>query len=98
MITRIVRLTIQPEKIKDFKWQFESNYSSISNFKGCRHLRLFRDAEEDNIFITFSRWDSTEALDAYRNSELFRSTWATVKPMFEAAAVAFSMEEIYPVI
>lgn len=94
MITRIVRLTIQPEKAAAFLERFNNTYSAIRNFKGCSHLRLFSDAQQPNIFITYSHWENEEALEHYRLSALFQSTWSEVKPMFAAAPVAFSMNEI----
>ncbi|MFB6099197.1 MAG: putative quinol monooxygenase, partial [Salinibacter sp.] len=48
----------------------------------CHHLELWRDADAEAVFTTYSHWASAEALDAYRDSDLFRSTWATVKPLF----------------
>ncbi len=91
MITRIVRLTIAAEKQADFERTFWSTYPLISAVSGCTELKLFRDADLPEVFITFSKWNRAEDLEAYRNSELFKRTWDTVKPMFAAKAVAFSM-------
>ncbi len=94
MITRIVRLTIQPEKADAFLDRFNTTYNAIRNFPGCSHLRLFQDTSQPNVFITFSHWDNEESLENYRQSPLFQTTWSEVKPMFGAAPVAFSMNEI----
>jgi quinol monooxygenase YgiN len=94
MITRIVRLSISPDRVQDFLRKFHDTYPAIRHFEGCRHLQLFRDVQDENVLITYSHWESSEHLDRYRNSELFKSTWSEVKPMFVAQPVAFSMEEI----
>lgn len=94
MITRIVRLTIAPEKMGDFLARFNATYSAIRNFKGCSHLRLYEDTDQPNVMITYSHWDNEQSLEDYRNSDLFKATWSEVKPMFAAAPLAFSMNEI----
>jgi len=96
MITRVVRLTIQEDKAKDFYALFVLTYPAIRSFKGCSHLELFTDTTFPNIFITFSRWESEQELENYRNSALFKETWRIVKAMFQDAPVAFSMKEEYP--
>jgi heme-degrading monooxygenase HmoA len=39
---------------------------------------------------TFSLWESEEALNNYRHSELFSVTWAKTKILFADRPVAFS--------
>jgi heme-degrading monooxygenase HmoA len=41
--------------------------------------------------ITFSKWENEELLNEYRNSEVFKETWALVKPLFIEKPFAFSM-------
>ncbi len=96
MITRIVRLTIQEDHANDFRLLFESTYNAIRSFQGCSHLALYTDSGKPNVFITFSKWESEQDLDNYRQSELFIKTWASVKVMFQEAPIAFSMKEVYP--
>ena len=93
MIIRIVRLTIQPSKVEEFKSYFSDSYSKISSFEGCTFLALYHDVDFPNILITYSKWKSVESLENYRVSELFISTWKKVKPLFSDAPSAFSMEE-----
>ncbi|MBL7924635.1 MAG: antibiotic biosynthesis monooxygenase [Bacteroidia bacterium] len=93
MITRIVRLCFKKECVAHFLKEFHSSKEAIASFEGCRELHLMRDADEENIYFTLSKWDSVEALNRYRNSELFKSTWSKVKPFFEASPLAFSLEE-----
>ena len=94
MITRIVRLTIFPDKVADFKLLFSESFPKISAFNGCSGLMLYHDYNENNVMITYSNWSSAEDLANYRNSELFRTTWAKVKPLFSSPPMAFSMEKV----
>lgn len=96
MIVRIVRLSIAARNRELFLDYFRETYTQIRHFEGCHHLELFQDKNEPEIVITLSRWDHEEALNNYRNSEIFRQTWAKVKPLFSAPPHAFSMELIHP--
>lgn len=96
MITRIVRLSIAPEHKAAFITLFYTTYDSIRHYKGCHHLELFEDTREAGVIITLSLWESEDALDHYRSSDLFNGTWSKVKPLFSAPPIAFSMKRLYP--
>ena len=97
MLIRLVRMTFQKDKLPDFHAIFDRSKHRIRAFPGNRHLELLRDLGNPNVRMTYSLWDSADALDAYRQSELFRTTWAATKVLFSEKAVAFSgerMEEV----
>lgn len=94
MLVRIVRMTFQAEKVVDFLTVFERSKQQIRAFPGCRHLELMRDLDQPTVYVTYSHWDSPDALERYRHSELFRTTWAVTKPLFADRPVAFSVEQI----
>ncbi len=96
MVTRIVRLTITAEKVAEFVAQFNETYAHIRSFPGCTYLSLQHDLDQPHVMITFSTWNGPEDLENYRNSELFKSTWAKVKPLFGGAPTAFTMVEDVP--
>lgn len=96
MLIRIVRLTLDPAHGDAFYAHFESVAPRIRQFDGCEHLELWTDATYPNVVITHSHWIDDDALQAYRASELFRSAWATVKPLFAARPQAFSAEVAHP--
>ena len=90
MLLRTVRMTFRPDRLADFLALFRAARPRIAATPGCRHLELWQDARFPNVLTTFSRWDDQAALDAYRQSDLFRTTWAETKPLFAAAPVAHS--------
>ena len=90
MLLRTVRMTFRPDRLADFLALFRAARPRIAAAPGCRHLELWQDARFPNVLTTFSRWDDQAALDAYRQSDLFRETWAETKPLFAAAPVAHS--------
>ena len=54
----------------------------------------FADLAQRNVMITISLWESLQHLDAYRKSELFKSTWEETKKLFIDRADAWSLEKI----
>jgi len=94
MIIRIVRMTFQEEKVDDFLEIFNSSKNKIRHFEGCLHLELLKDANQPNVFMTYSYWESENHLNQYRDSELFQKTWAATKALFKEKPIAFSSERV----
>ena len=95
MIKRIVKLTFRPAAVDTFLHTvFEPSKAQIRAFPGCRHMELLRATEQAEVLFTFSYWDDAAALDAYRQSVLFRSTWAKTKALFAEKAEAWSVEVV----
>lgn len=82
MITRLVKLTIAKDKIPDFESIFVANKEQIAQFPGCVSVKVLRDVNTPNIFFTYSIWESEEAINNYRKSELFGSIWPNAKKTF----------------
>ncbi|HYK76244.1 MAG TPA: antibiotic biosynthesis monooxygenase family protein [Daejeonella sp.] len=91
MITRIVQLNIQPEHLPAFKEIFYQSKPLIEAFGGCEKTDLFNDLENPTQCFTISYWHSDEDLQTYRSSDLFKTTWAKVKPLFAERARAWSL-------
>lgn len=90
-ILRIVRLTFDENKTNEFIEIFQSKKNEIRSFEGCTHLELMKDFDHPNVFYTYSKWHSQDALEAYRNSTLFKETWSKTKLLFKARASAYSL-------
>lgn len=93
MIKRIVKMTFDPARVADFKAIFEESSPRIRAFEGCRHLELWQaKPPHDNILFTFSHWEDEAALNVYRASDLFATTWARTKVLFADKPEAWSVE------
>ena len=92
MLIRIVKMNFQPEKTAEFLQMFDDIKHRIRNFDGCEHLELMQDYDDPNSFSTYSKWHDDDALNAYRNSDLFDGVWTRTKAMFNAKPVAFSLK------
>ncbi len=93
MIIRIVKMTFNPEKVNEFLEIFKNSKHLIRSMSGCSHLELLNDANDTNVFFTYSYWDSENDLNSYRNSEIFATVWSKTKNLFIAKAEAWSVEQ-----
>lgn len=94
MLIRTVRMTFQAEAVEDFLRIFDASAPRIRAFPGCLFLELWQDLHHPHILTTHSHWADTAALEQYRQSPLFKSTWAETKPLFAAPPHAHSHEVV----
>jgi autoinducer 2-degrading protein len=94
MITRIVKLHFQEEKVTDFLSLFDQVVTKVNAFPGCQKMHMLRDINNQSIFITHSLWNSEEDLNKYRDSELFQTIWPTIKPWFAEKPQAWSLDNV----
>lgn len=83
-------MTFHPDKVGDFLALFDATSPRIRAFPGCRRVDLWVDVRYTNILTTHSIWSDEAALDAYRASDLFKTTWQETRRWFAAPAVAHS--------
>lgn len=93
MLIRIVRMHFHPENVDEFLEIFQLNKERIRHFSGCIHLELLKDTNHPTIYTTLSHWNGPDDLENYRKSELFRTVWGQVKPLFSDRSHAFSLEK-----
>lgn len=94
MVIRIVRMSFMVEHTADFLQLFEQYQDQIRHFDGCCGLQLLQDIGQPNVFFTYSHWISPEALEAYRQSELFRQVWQQTKQYFNERPAAWSLKSL----
>ena len=94
MIIRIVKMNFRPEEVGAFQENFEKNKEKIRAFEGCEGLQLLRDINHPSRFFTYSFWQSTDHLEAYRKSELFQGVWKFTKSLFANRAEAWSVNQL----
>ncbi|TAE01265.1 MAG: antibiotic biosynthesis monooxygenase [Bacteroidetes bacterium] len=93
MLIRIVKMYFKPESVSDFLVLFESVKDKIRFFEGCQQLELLQDLDNPNSLSTYSIWENAQALENYRQSDLFKNTWAKTKILFALPPLAFSSEK-----
>lgn len=94
MIIRIVQMTFREDAVNRFLRIFDQSKDKIASFDGCRHLELWQDSVQTNVFFTYSYWQSSEHLENYRRSEIFKTTWSQTRPLFRKKAKAWSVKQV----
>jgi len=94
MITRIVKLKFQEKYILDFQEFAKEIKTTIKSHEGCLYLEVLQDISDKTIFFTYSKWNSEEDLNNYRNSEFFRKIWPKTKQWFSEKPNAWSVNSV----
>ncbi len=94
MIKRIVKMEFHTDKIDDFKQVFSDSKATILSQEGCHSVELLQDINQNNVFFTYSYWDSESMLNQYRETDFFKAVWEKTKKLFNNKPFAWSVEEI----
>jgi quinol monooxygenase YgiN len=94
MVTRLVKITVEPGKLELFMNIFDKVKDTIASFDGCHHVELLQDIHSQHIFFTYSIWEDEHYLNSYRFSEFFKRTWEESKKLFAAKAEAWSVSVV----
>lgn len=84
-------MEFRPEYVAEFIRVFGKSKDLIRQMPGCKHLELLKDSEKEHVKYTISYWETADALENYRKSELFQQVWLEVKAFFAAKPMAFSL-------
>lgn len=87
-------MSFATDKVADFLKLFNENKSRIAGFDGCRHLELWNDKDNPNVFFTYSHWKDETCLEKYRQSELFEFMWSRTKVLFNGKPEAWTVVQI----
>jgi quinol monooxygenase YgiN len=94
MVKRVVKMTFRNEEVDGFLIIFNQTKSLIRASEGCMHLELWRSATESSVLFTLSHWENALFLEKYRQSDLFKRTWAKTKVLFADKPAAWTVEVI----
>lgn len=92
MIIRIVKMTFQEGNISEFINIYEVSKDKIKGMNGCIYLELLQDIHSENVFFTYSHWETEYDLNNYKKSNTFAAIWPKTKLLFSEEAVAWSTE------
>ncbi|MEN3040379.1 MAG: antibiotic biosynthesis monooxygenase family protein [Bacteroidia bacterium] len=92
MLWRWVEMPIHAEKIEEARAILLTQAPRTRAFPGCLFLVLYESAGP-NLY-SLSQWESPQALEAYRQSVMFREFWARIRVCFRDRARAVSLQEV----
>ncbi|MEZ5002634.1 MAG: antibiotic biosynthesis monooxygenase [Chitinophagales bacterium] len=94
MLTRIVKMTFDKDKVDEFIVLMKHNSHRIRAVEGCLYLQILQDQSSPNIFFTYSIWEGSFYLHQYRHSALFKEVWNKAKEGFIDKPEAWSVDQI----
>jgi heme-degrading monooxygenase HmoA len=94
MFIRIVKMSFHQENIPVFLDNFEIMKEKIRNSQGNRFLELYQDKNNQNVFFTYSFWETEQDLENYRQSALFDEVWTFTKKLFNDKPEAWSVDKL----
>lgn len=90
-LIRIVKMTFKRDSVDRFLGFYKNSQKKIRDFEGCLQLELWREHDDSPVFFSYSRWVSEEALENYRESDLFHEIWRGTKRFFADRPEAYSL-------
>lgn len=71
MILKTTKITVKPEKRIELAQTMGRLLGPIKNVKGCRNIRFYFDASDENSSLLLSEWESESDLNRYLRSNDF---------------------------
>ncbi len=87
-------MIFREDEVEQFLELYRKSHTRIRDFEGCLHVELWQDYHTPNVFTSYSEWESEDALEAYRQSGLFRDIWRGTKRFFAERPVARSLRRL----
>jgi quinol monooxygenase YgiN len=72
----------------------EQHAFRIRAFEGCEYLQILQDKDDPLTVFTYSHWTDEEALEHYRNSDLFRELWPQARNKFAEKPQAWTVDRV----
>jgi len=87
-------MSFNEANVEEFLVNFHKNKNAIRKFEGCQLVELYQDKKQTNEFFTYSYWKDESYLEAYRQSDLFKTVWSKTKPLFNEKPQAWSVDKV----
>ena len=71
VILKTTRIVVKPEKRYELAQTIGRLLGPIKNVKGCRTIRFYEDAADQNSSLLLSEWETESDLDRYLHSKDF---------------------------
>jgi quinol monooxygenase YgiN len=71
MIMKTTKIMVKPEKRTELVQTIGRLLGPIKNVKGCRTIRFYLDAADENSSLLLSEWETESDLDRYVRSNNF---------------------------
>lgn len=90
-----IEITARPEKSQELYQVLHGLLPVIRKHKGCRSCRIFRDAEDGEIFFLDVEWDGTTDLQKYMATVGGAALLGTIDLLGKAGRVRIGNNEVW---
>ncbi len=84
MIKVVVKVTVKPECVEEFKALCQDFLKKTREEEGCISTELYEGMFEPNVYSFIDEWKDMATLEAHNKSEHFNSTTPLFAAMFSA--------------
>lgn len=82
-----IEIKTKPGKSQEFYQTLQALLPSMREEKGCRHCRIYRDVEDDEIFFLSALWEARTNLEQYVRSSNGGALLGAIDLLSETARV-----------
>lgn len=81
MITIVVNVEVNPDKIQEFIEATKKSQEGTLKEKGCLHYEILQDVATSNKFILIEKYESEDAINFHKETPYFQEWRNTVNPI-----------------
>ena len=83
MIVIHVALNIKPENKETLLNFAKYEVAEARKFDGCNTFTVYADTQVDNRYVLYEQWETIEAFEAYKASDLFKKSGEVLFPIID---------------
>ena len=95
MIIRVVKIPIKDASINSFIKRIPIISNEVRRVSGCIHNDIFRDKMKENIFYSYTIWNSDEDIEKYLGSQYYKDIWGDLWDYFEGTPKSWKIDNIF---
>lgn len=71
-VVRINAITVEPGRAAELEERFAARAGEVEGMAGFEGFELLRPADDRDVYLVYTRWESNEAFEVWVNSEAFQ--------------------------
>ncbi len=88
-------MTLKEAHVDSFKKRIPIISIEVRRVSGCMHNDIFRDKNKDNVFYSYTIWNSEEDIEKYLNSQYYKEIWNDLWDYFKIEPQAWKIDNIF---
>lgn len=96
MVVRLVALRVQTDRQAELAAVLAESYPRVRAVSGCQGIQILQDVTDSLRYVSWSLWDTVEALEAYRAGPVYAEVWPRIRACLAERAQAQTLEVRIP--